>query len=41
MKELEVGVVGVGVRIMENGREWRVPYLLYADDFNFCDESEV
>src|SRR5678816_2822718 len=27
MKELEVGVAGDDVRMMENGREWRVLYL--------------
>src|SRR5678815_5150370 len=31
MNELEVRVAGKGVRMMENGREQRVPYLLYAD----------
>src|SRR5678815_352953 len=40
MKELEVGVAGNGVRIMENGDEWRVPYLLNADDLVLCGESE-
>src|SRR5678815_251081 len=40
MKELEVGVAGSGVRMMENGDEWREPYLLYADDLVLCGESE-
>src|SRR5678816_3403816 len=40
MKELEVEVAGEGVRMMENEREWRVPYLLYADDLILCGESE-
>src|SRR5678816_971874 len=40
MKELEVGVAGDGVRMIENGGEWRVPYLLYADDLVWCGESE-
>src|SRR5678816_1094748 len=40
MKELEVGVALEGVRMMENGREWRVSYLLYADDLVLCGESE-
>src|SRR5678816_2535410 len=31
MKELEAKVAGDGVRMMENGREWRVPYLIYED----------
>src|SRR5678815_3430774 len=34
------GVAGNGVRMMENGGEWRVPYLLYADDLILCGESE-
>ena len=25
---------------MEEGREWRLPGLLYADDFVICGESE-
>src|SRR5678815_2137286 len=34
------GVAGDGVRLIENGREWRVPYLLYEDDLFLCGESE-
>src|SRR5678816_1628876 len=40
MKEFEVGMAGNGVRMMENRDEWRVPYLLYADDLVLCGESE-
>src|SRR5678815_2244244 len=40
MKEFEVGMAGNVVRMMENGDEWRVPYLLYADDLVLCGESE-
>src|SRR5678816_2501081 len=40
MKEFEVGMAGNGVRMMENGEEWRVPYLLYVDDLVLCGESE-
>src|SRR5678815_5285247 len=40
MKELEVGVTRDIVGMMENGREWRVPYLLYVDDLVLCGESE-
>ena len=29
-----------GVRFLEEGREWRLPDLLYADDFVLCCESE-
>ena len=28
------------MRFMEEGREWRLPGLLYADDLFFCGESE-
>src|SRR5678815_4787187 len=40
MKEFEVVMAGNGVRMMENGDEWRVPYLLYADDLVLRGESE-
>src|SRR5678816_3376513 len=40
MKEFEVRMAGNGVRMMENGEEWRVPYLLYEDDLDLCGESE-
>src|SRR5678816_2696130 len=39
-KELEVGLTRDSVRMMENGREWRVPYPLYEDDLVLCGESE-
>ena len=29
-----------GVRFLEDGREWRLLGLLYADDLVVCDESE-
>ena len=29
-----------GVRFQEEGREWRLPGLLYTDDLVFCGESE-
>ena len=29
-----------GERFLEEGREWRLPDLLYADDFVFCADSE-
>ena len=29
-----------GVRFREEGREWRVPGLSYADDLVLCGESE-
>ena len=40
MKELMIGVGGEGMRVVKNGREWRVPCLLYADDLVLCGESE-
>ena len=40
MKELMAGAMGEGVRMVENGREWRLPCLLYADDLVLCGESE-
>src|SRR5678816_221765 len=40
MKELEVGVTRDNVRMMEDEREWRVPYLLYEDDLVLRGESE-
>src|SRR5678816_2703914 len=33
-------MAGNGVRMVENGDEWRVPYLLYADDLILCGESK-
>ena len=29
-----------GVRFQKEGREWRLPSLLYADDLLLCGESE-
>ena len=29
-----------GASFLEDGREWRLPGLLYADDLVLCDESE-
>ena len=40
MKELKIGVGRRGVRFQEEGREWRLPGLLYADDLVLCGESE-
>ena len=39
MKELLNIEVGKGVRLIENGKEWKVPCLLYADDLVSCSES--
>ena len=40
MKEVKMGMGKRGVRFMEDGREWRLPGLLYADDLVLCGESE-
>ena len=32
MKEVKMGTGRMGVRFLEEGREWRLPGLLYADD---------
>ena len=40
MKEVKMGVGRKGVSFMEDGRKWRFPGLLYADDLVLCDESE-
>ena len=34
----EEGDVKEGVNFLEDGREWRLPGLLYADDLVLCDE---
>ena len=39
-KELKMGIERRGVRFLEEGREWRFPDLLYADDLVLCCESE-
>ena len=41
IKELLLEMRMEGVRMTENGGEWRVPCLLYADDLVLCGESEV
>ena len=30
----------MGMRFLEDSREWRIPGLLYADDLVFCGELE-
>ena len=40
MKEVKVGMERMGVRFLEEGREWRLPGLLYANDLVLCGESE-
>ena len=40
MKEVKIGRGSRGVRFMEDGREWRLPGLLYAGDLVLCFKSE-
>ena len=40
LKELKMGKGRRGVRFLEEGREWRLSGLLYADDFVMCGESD-
>ena len=40
MKELKMSIGRRGVRFQEEGKEWRLPGLLCADDLVFCGESE-
>ena len=40
IKEVKIGMGRRGVRFLEDGREFRLPGLLYADDFVLCGESE-
>ena len=39
-KEVKMGIVRRRVRFLEDGRESRLPDLLYADDLVLCDKSE-
>ena len=40
MKELKMGIRRRGVGFQEEGRKWRLPGLLYADDLALYGESE-
>ena len=40
MKEVKRGMGWRGVRLLEKGKEWRLPGLLQADDLILCGESE-
>ena len=40
MKEVKMGMGRRGVSFLEDGKEWRLSGLLYADDFVLCTESE-
>ena len=37
---MKIGMGRMGVRFLDDGREWRLPCLLYADDLVLCVESE-
>ena len=40
MKKLKIGMGRRGMRFQEEGREWRLPGLLYTDNLFLCGESE-
>ena len=40
MKEVKMGMGSRGVSFLEDGREWKLSGLLYADDLVLCSESE-
>ena len=40
MKEVKIGMGRRGVSFLEDGREWRLPGYLYADNLVLCGESE-
>ena len=40
MKEMKMGMGRRGVSFLEDGREWRLPALLYAEDLVLCSELE-
>ena len=40
VKEVKMGMGRRRVSFLEDGREWRLPNLLYADDLVLCGESE-
>ena len=40
IKEVEMGMGRMGERFLEEGREWRLPRLLCAEDLILCGESE-
>ncbi|MCQ7056811.1 hypothetical protein, partial [Clostridioides difficile] len=38
--EVKMGLGRTGLRLLKEGREWRLPGFLYADDLVLCGESE-
>ena len=41
LKEMKMEIGRTGVRFLEEGSEWRLPGLLFADDLILCDESKI
>ena len=39
-KKVKMGMRRMGVRFLEDGREWKLHGLLYGDDLVLCGESE-
>ena len=40
MDDVKMGMERRGMRFLEDGRGWRLPGLLYADDLVLCGKSE-
>ena len=40
MKDIKMGMGRKGVRFLEEGKEWRLPSLFYADDLVLSGELE-
>ena len=40
MKKLKMGMGEIGVRFLEEGKEWRLPGILYTDDLVLCGDPE-
>ena len=40
LKEVKMGMGRRGVRFLDDGKEWKLPGFVYADDLVLCGESE-
>ena len=40
MKKVKIEMISIGVRFVEEGRDWILPGLLYTDGLVLCDELE-
>ena len=40
IKEMKIGMGRRGMRFLKEGREWKLPGLLYSNDLVLCDKSE-